>query len=291
MSDLAAPVHEADVKPHEAVDLEALARLPMAETIPDNILAAGLATPPFVSLPGSLNLRDLGLLPRSRIKPGLVYRSGSLHNIPPSAFARLRDELGIKSVFDLRHRGERQRFPEPGIEGVDMVWLESTTPVRHVNPSDYVAGGGIPGFVADYIEILKLFAPRYRQILERLRDRPGEGVLWHCTAGKDRAGVMAILLHGLVEHDVDLIGYDYSLTRIGVEPEREMLTAVLKNWLGDDAMRQPGIINLGSTNPGIAAAFVSVVQEEYGNFWNYCRQEMGLTEDDLKQVVRNIKRE
>jgi hypothetical protein len=181
MADSFAPVREADLVDGEAVDLKQLSAISIKESIPKDALKTALATPPFVPLEGSLNLRDIGLLPGSPIKPGLIYRSGSLHNIPSSLFPRFHNELNIKTVFDLRHEKERQQFPEPEIPGVDMVWLKSDTPPKLVDPASFVERDGIPGFVAMYKGLLTLCASGYKKILEHLRDHPNEGILWHCT--------------------------------------------------------------------------------------------------------------
>lgn len=46
-------------------------------------------------------------------------------------------------------------------------------------------------------------------------------------AGKDRTGVLAAVILGLVGADADTINHDYCLTRIGTEPAREFLTKKL----------------------------------------------------------------
>jgi hypothetical protein len=67
-----------------------------------------------------------------------------------------------------------------------------------------------------------------------------------------------------------------------------MLTNNLINWLGPDAMDKPGVLGLASTKPEIAVALLKDVQSRYGGFWNYCISEVGLTDEDLKRVVKNI---
>jgi protein tyrosine/serine phosphatase len=229
------PSSEADV-PTTLIDLAEISSIRITEAIPQDILAASLATPPFVPVEGSLNLRDIGLLPNSPIKPGILFRSGSLHTIPDPSIAKLHLDLGITTIFDLRHEQERTQWSEPTIEGVQSVWLKSTTPPAPLNPASFEAEGGIPGFVNMYRGLLKLYAPQYRIILEHLRDHPADPILWHCTAGKDRAGLFAILILSLAGAGREVIGYDYALTRIGIEREREVLQANLVKWLGEDAM-------------------------------------------------------
>jgi hypothetical protein len=88
----------------------------------------------------------------------------------------------------------------------------------------------------------------------------------------------------------ELIGYDYGLTRVGVENDRLMLTKNLEKWLGKDAMDRPGVVQLGSTNAEVVYALLDAVEAEYGGFRNFCRKEMGFTDEDLGMVVKNIRK-
>jgi hypothetical protein len=89
-----------------------------------------LNEPPFIPIPGVINLRDVGAVtdPSSStpnpLRKGLIYRSGALNQITEEGKRMLRDELGVKVILDLRSKGERGRNPEPVIEGVEAVWFD-----------------------------------------------------------------------------------------------------------------------------------------------------------------------
>jgi len=62
-----------------------------------------------VDLEGCLNFRDLGGYPTAdgrRIRWRRVYRSDALHHLTPADVARMRDELAIGTVMDLRSTPE-----------------------------------------------------------------------------------------------------------------------------------------------------------------------------------------
>jgi hypothetical protein len=231
------PEHEASLHLNTStIELHEIAAIPITQAIPPPLLTSALTTAPFIPLSGSLNLRDLGLLPSSPIKKGLLFRSGTLHTIPEASRSSLHTNLGITKIFDLRHDQERAQWPEPEVDGIEQIWLRSDTPPARDDPSVFVADGGIPGFVHMYRGLLKLYAPQYRVILEHLRDHPGEPILWHCTAGKDRAGLFAMLILSLAGAGRETVGFDYSLSRIGVAAGREVLMQNLIKWLGEDAV-------------------------------------------------------
>ena len=45
-----------------------------------------------------------------------------------------------------------------------------------------------------YTQIMDNAGPSFRIILHHIRDNPNSGCIFHCTAGKDRTGVLAALL-------------------------------------------------------------------------------------------------
>ena len=49
-------------------------------------------------------------------------------------------------------------------------------------------------FMELYTQILDNAGPTFGTILRHIKDRPTDGVLFHCTAGKDRTGVLAAII-------------------------------------------------------------------------------------------------
>ena len=111
------------------------------------------------------------------------------------------------------------------------------------------------------------------------------------TAGKDRTGVLAVLLYSLIDTPPDLISMDYLLTRIGIEREREVLNKSLEKWLGADAMNQPGVFELGSVSARVINEFQDHFREKYGGAKGYCRDVLGFDDKDLSIICKNIKQD
>lgn len=53
-------------------------------------------------------------------------------------------------------------------------------------------------------------------------------------AGKDRTGVLAFLLLSLAGADPTVVDHDYALTRVGIEPARDLLEAKLAGTMNLD---------------------------------------------------------
>jgi hypothetical protein len=163
------------------LDLLEIASTPITHAIPDSVLSDALQVAPFIPISGSLNLRDLGHIPSAKIKPGLIYRSGNLYNLPISSLPLFSSQLKLRSIFDFRQAAERDRHPSPELEGIKIVWLPSTEPLKRLVPKDFVVNGGVEGYAQMYDDILKVYAQPYKTVLEYLRDREGEAILFHCT--------------------------------------------------------------------------------------------------------------
>jgi protein-tyrosine phosphatase len=75
-------------------------------------------------------------------------------------------------------------------------------------------------FAAVYVGLLERLAPELRVILERAVDAPDRPLLFHCAAGKDRTGIAAAVLLGLLGVPDEVILDDYELTSTCATPRR-----------------------------------------------------------------------
>lgn len=162
--------------------LLALAETNVMNPIPQEQLLAAFSAPPFYHAEGTFNLRDPALIPSAtHLRPGLVYRSGTILGLTPKGRATLKD-LGIKRVFDLRSREEHaQEGPDPAIEGAEGVWTGVEEKNADVVLGEFVDGEGEKGYAANYLDVLRVHRESAKAVLEHVRDREGEAVLVHCT--------------------------------------------------------------------------------------------------------------
>ena len=81
--------------PSTELTLDQAIATPITEPIPSPITDRLLASPPFISIPGLFNARDLSDVtqPASNIRPAYIYRSGSLEKLTEEEFYNS-DEVG-----------------------------------------------------------------------------------------------------------------------------------------------------------------------------------------------------
>ena len=65
-----------------------------------------------------------------------------------------------------------------------------------------------------YVQTVERFAASYRQAFELIADPDNLPVLYHCAAGKDRSGIMTVLLLTLLGVDRDTVIADYELSAL-----------------------------------------------------------------------------
>lgn len=159
------------------------------------------------------NVRDLGGLPAAdgrRVRPGQVFRADGVQRLAGDDLDRART-MTLSTVIDLRTQGEIERGGRFPVEHYPVDWHHLPIIERMWSDDDLVATSGAVAFLRDrYVEMLDSGAASLRRIVELVAD--GTPALFHCAAGKDRTGVVAAVLLGLVGVGYDEIAADYHAT-------------------------------------------------------------------------------
>lgn len=162
---------------------------------------------PHLAWEGCFNIRDLGGLrsPDGRsLRPGALVRADSPHLLTAAGWQALQDH-GVRTLIDLRNDDEC----------VDNVWPPTVTrvhvPLDGVEDKefwDYWAAGrhGTPIY---YQPFMQRFPQRVAAVLQAIAEAPPGGVLVHCVIGRDRTGLILLLLLALLGVDPEAIADDY----------------------------------------------------------------------------------
>jgi protein tyrosine/serine phosphatase len=167
----------------------------------------------LIELEGCLNFRDLGGYPTADGRTLVwrrIYRSDGLHRLTKSDCARIRDELRVTDLVDLRSSAELS---------VDGRGLLENEPLAFHHVPLFDGNTSTASFevkemtLADrYLGLAEVAKPAIARVVTIVAEAEG-GTVYHCAAGKDRTGVIsAILLSALGVSD-ELIVADYALTQ------------------------------------------------------------------------------
>lgn len=272
--------------------------------------------PPFVPVPGVPNFRDLGRTPIAArpghsIKPGVVFRAAEPSRVTPEGVARLQD-LAISHVYDLRSIIEVDRHAHGVAEwsGAQRVFApvfaaEDYGPeaiaLRFVRYSQE----GTAGFVDTYRSIWEAGAGSFRVILSHLAAPHASPLLVHCTAGKDRTGVICAIILSLCGVDDETIAKEYSLTEVGLaERKPEIMASLMQHealrdnpkgaqrLLGSRQVTQHHLSPCGTPltilRPESMLAALEALRQDQGSVEQYVLTVCKLSQEDIEQIRKNL---
>jgi protein-tyrosine phosphatase len=168
----------------------------------------------LVRAPTVLNMRDLGGLRTrtGRTRTGVLYRAGSFTGISPPDAEWLVRATGLRTLIDLRTPREvvRDGKPERLIAlGVEWEHVPFGVPGRFLDGQP--DRGRLADFLGEYRRLTDVAAAPVRAVLEAVAARRYP-LVFACTLGKDRTGVVAALVLSALGVRPREIIRDYALT-------------------------------------------------------------------------------
>ncbi|HUR76568.1 MAG TPA: tyrosine-protein phosphatase [Acidimicrobiales bacterium] len=235
-----------------------------------------------VPLEGCFNLRDLGGHESTlggTVRRGCLFRSDELHHLT-DADLEVVAGLGVRVVFDLRNDEERRLRPSRLWDGVHLHERESPSAQggsgatieeriergESFDPNDEEFGDV-------YVRLITHLAPELRRIVELAANASELPLLFHCAAGKDRTGIAAALLLGLLGVDEETILDDYELTNEHFVPRRYALLEplVLKHGANAEHVR-----TFCSARRPVLAKAIHHIHDAWGGFEGYATDMLGV---------------
>ena len=235
---------------------------------------------------GAYNIRDLGgytTATGARIPWRRFLRADSLHRIHPQEITRLHAE-GLRMVIDLRTETELSEAPNPfaafaDVQFANLPLFDDLSP-QALSQVQVEAAHPLEAF---YLRALETRAPAIRRILSTMAEVEEGAILFNCTAGKDRTGIIAALLLGIAEVDRGQIIRDYTLTA-------ELIPDLVAEFLDLSRARGGDVESyarlLESPAPAIAAT-LDHIDARYGSVAGYI-DHIGLPSQDRNRLFRRL---
>ncbi|SOD72155.1 protein tyrosine/serine phosphatase [Jatrophihabitans sp. GAS493] len=258
----------------------------------------------WIELDGAVNVRDLGSLPATDgqvVRPRALLRSDSVQELSNPDVRRLVDEVGVRTIVDLR-----TSFEVNG-EGHGPLREEPLVTVHHLSLFDepeITAGDDEPAVLpwqgrtptgdreADRSAgsvYFKYLDERPDSILQALRliARTDGATLVHCAAGKDRTGVVVAMALTEVGVDRDAVVADYALTAERIELIITRLAAK-PTYAGRAAITiDDDLIEQQRPRPETMRGFLERADEIHGGVSEWLRSQ-GWTDADASALRRRL---
>jgi protein-tyrosine phosphatase len=182
-----------------------------------------------IAVPGLFNLRDAGGYPAAggEVPWHRLYRSDALHQLDAEGVAVLAG-LGLRTVVDLRTHIEAEMAPSP-LDQLD---------VRHTHVS--ILGGDLEGLPlqldAVYAHVVGKCGGAIADAIRPLCAAKAFPALVHCSAGKDRTGIVVAMILAVLGVPDEYIAADYSLSASYLDPRQTAAIGQLRvnTGLGDN---------------------------------------------------------
>jgi len=213
------------------------------------------------SIEGVRNFRDVGglnLRSGGRTRRGRLYRAAALGDLTERGADEL-GALGLRTILDLREDVERQRRPTRHVAAGVVV---------HELPlyRDRVCIEDFHGLVPLYAHVLRVCGSDMAAAVGRLATPGALPALVHCTAGKDRTGVLVALVLSAVGVPDDVVAQDYGRTAASFSKAR--WDTILPYGLAAGVDPQH-LVPLLASPPEVLHELLEAVRKEYGSAAGY----------------------
>jgi protein-tyrosine phosphatase len=223
------------------------------------------------------NLRDTGGHPTrhgEQLRTGVLFRGDAPANLDDDARARIA-ALGLHTVFDLRRDVERGHWPSElnGFDGRVMEISLIGEQRRPVNPLN----GGLAGFNRWVYETR---GETIAEIVSALGAPLALPALIHCTAGKDRTGLVVALIHSWLGVPDETIAAEYALSAELLHADDDEAIAKQEAALGVTVRERPDLLE---ARPEWILDAVEEVRREHGSAGEYLLAH-GARPEDLRRL-------
>lgn len=248
------------------------------------------------------NARELGgyiTADGRRVKSGVLLRTAMLNGISDEDIRLLTKVYRLAHIVDFRMDMELSAAEDPPIDGAEYRHLNvidlSSLPAqededvgtldlaRSVELSEKIGafdGRMYIGFLANEAG-KKAYSDFFRILLSADPDR---AVLWHCTSGKDRTGLAAMLILSALGVDEEIIVEDFLLTNTYNEKRIEGTRQLLKSQGYDDVFIEKAVLVLDAVSERSMRGALAYLKKEYGSVPGYIRDGLHISQAEIEKL-------
>lgn len=249
-----------------------------------------------IQLKGTKNSRDFGSIASADgrvIKPHLFLRSDSLQNLTESDSEILCSVYSLSTVIDLRTVLEVEEKADVVPDGVNYCHLplidELMPGLTHEKAADKrVLLELVPDMTELYRKIVtdENSIAQLKKIFELILNHDeNSSVLWHCTEGKDRCGIVSALFLSLLDVEREVIYSDYLDTNKNAY-KKGVKMYLLVILLAHSKEKAKKVWNAFTANKKFLKAAFDEIEKTYGSVDTFFEQKLGITKE-MKESFKN----
>ena len=241
-----------------------------------------------------LNFRDLGgykSVDGRTVQHDIFYRSCALGLFNEDELQELAS-YDLKTILDFRADMAVKMLPDPEIEGAQYVHtcaaFENIGEDLNHSPKEFISmlvdedqkGNAVSTVVSSILSSLVYSNEAYKTMFRILMEEKTP-LLFHCSQGKDRTGIAAILIFLALGVPEKQIISDYMLTNEHrqVFIDKKMNTFKIASRLSSNVSQ--AILAVEGVIPESIHMLLAEILERYDSYEEFLYQEYDLTQDDL----------
>ncbi len=246
------------------------------------------------------NTRDLGGMLTAdgrKIRSGKLIRSGRLSDLSDNDREELAGILDI--VVDFRDEAERLEHPDTELEGVTYIHLplleELAAGVTRDERSEHEMLAKTVNSPENAMKMIcniysgfvmrEYVVSQYRKFLQILLENHDKAVLWHCSGGKDRAGIGAALVEEILGVSRKDVIADYMETNDYISKGMDlMMQDVTQKVPEGTKVSREALEYLYFAKQEYIDTYYQAVEQSYGDFLTFLSEGMQLTEGDISRL-------
>ena len=245
---------------------------------------------------GGTNFRELGGYEADEgkhVKWGQIWRGIPTCKLTGETDRAKLDALGLRLILDLRSVEEAKKEPDYVPDGARLVQICGLC--AEDGHEIAFAPGDIDRLMASAPEGYDVPRVLYRQMLTgnkafkelfRALEAGETPILFHCSAGKDRTGVAAMLILLALGASDETICADYAQTNVCRRAEIEAVMQEHADEIAADPSCRNHYYRMAGVSPEAAPFVLDTIRSQFGSAENYLEAEYGLTPARLMRLRR-----
>lgn len=229
------------------------------------------------------------------LKEGKLYRSANLFKLKKKSFKRI-ENLGIQEIIDLRNSKEIAKKPDRLPEGIAY---ENYSAFEDEGDQldqarKLVLKGKVKSADAEkkMIDFYRNYVTEHPEIIRKIitgileSDTP---VLYHCTAGKDRTGIVTALVLTILKFDKETIYNDYLLSNNYRGKLVKRRLSLARNLHFIYPKLDIGVLEkLSWVETSYLDAAFNEIDKEYGSADRYIQEVLGISDNKREEYIRKF---
>lgn len=237
----------------------------------------------LIPLTGAGNFRDLGgyqSQEKRKVAWGKIYRADSLSNLTPADLEELK-KRHVTVDCDLRTAFEQRAMPDKLTEEIRYVdchvYAEEGDTDQQADVPGEILQTGYLGSIYQHILLNVHSQHAFGAVMQHLINLPAkEALVFHCSAGKDRTGMMAALILKTLGVDDQTIIKDYLLTN-------QLYDFASSRQLPSEEQLGQMVAKMNTTkgDAPVMKGFLQTLEQGWGTIDNFWQQQLGFSSEQL----------